>query len=130
LARASAVCWTHGGPCGPGVECAAGDISFRTSPPDDDDEEIAGWQQRLGSTLISVADVHHGHGELFVDSAGRCFGRSYVHDAFTFEGDSIAQAIENILLGIRARPLFRPDQTSVTLYGIDYAADDASVYRY
>lgn len=118
------------GSCGTGIECAASDLGFRPSPPDDNDEEIIGWQQRLGSTLVSVADVHQGHGELFVDAAARCFCRSYVHDAFTFEGDTVEQAIENILLGIRARPMLRPDQTSINLYGINFAADDPSVYRY
>jgi len=55
------------GKCGAGIECATSDVVFRTSQPDDSDDEIAAWQRLLNTTLISIADVHHGHGELFID---------------------------------------------------------------
>jgi len=118
------------GTCGPGIECASSDVVFRASEPDDRDDELSGWQQLLNTTLVSVADVCHGHGELFIDTNSRCFGRSYIHDAFYFEGDSFETAIENILLGVRSRPMLRPDQASVTLYGHDFTAESPETYHY
>src|SRR5207302_10503693 len=76
------------------------------------------WGQLLRSRLVGIARVHADHAELYMDSAGRCFGRSLMHDAFYFRGDSFAEAAEGILLGKRARPMLRPGQSSVTLYGV------------
>jgi hypothetical protein len=84
----------------------------------------------LGTRLVGIADMHHGHGELYVATDGRCFGRSCMHDAFYFEGASFAEAAEWAMLGRRSRPLLRPEQQSVTLYGIRFAADSPVVYRY
>ncbi len=118
------------GECGAGIECAAGDVVFRASEIDDHDDEISAWQGLLNTTLVSIADVHHGHGELLIDAGSRCFGRSYIHEAFYFEGDAFEAAVQNILLGIRSRPMLRPDQETVTLYGIDYTANSPETYRY
>ena len=104
-----------------GQECATTDLSFRPSPPDGNDNEIATWQELLQTRLISIADVTHGHGELFVDETFRFF---------YFEGGSFAHAMENLLIGIRARPMLRPDQATVTLYGIKYTSESPELYRY
>ena len=89
-----------------------------------------GWAGLLGTRLVGVADMHHGHGELYVAADGRCFGRSCVHDAFYFEGATFAEAAERAMLGRRSQPLLRPDQSSVTLYGIRFTTDSPEVYRY
>jgi hypothetical protein len=111
-----------------GEECAPDDLVFGELYPD---ESITGvWARLLGTRLIGVAEVHHSHGELYVAADGRCFGRSCMHDAFYFEGASFAEAAERAMLGRRARPLLRPDQKSVDLYGIQFTADSPELYRY
>jgi hypothetical protein len=116
------------GRCGAGAECATSDIHFGAVGPADPDIRI--WNALLGTTLIGVAEVHHGHGELYVDSSGRYYGLSGVHDAFCFEGSTFSEAVEGLLLGRRARPMLRPDQGSVTLYGVDFTADHPGIFRY
>ena len=111
-----------------GEECAPADLAFRELWPDQSITEV--WAGLLGTRLVGVADMHYAHGELFVATDGRCFGRSCIHDAFYFEGASFAEAAERSLLGRRSRPMLRPDQPSVTLYGIQYADDSLELYRY
>lgn len=111
-----------------GEECAPNDLEFRELWPDESITEV--WSGLLGTRLVGVADVHHGHGELYVATDGRCFGRSCVHDAFYFEGVSLAEAAERALFGRRSRPLLRPDQPSVSLYGEEFTADSPDLYRY
>lgn len=118
------------GTCGPGIECSSSDIVFGASKPDDGDDELTTWQELLKTRLVSIADVHHGHGELLIDMKSRCYGRSYIHEAFYFEGNCFETAISNVLLGIRSRPMLRPDQDSVTLYGVDYTAESPETYHY
>jgi hypothetical protein len=109
------------------VECATSDIRFG---PLDNNSEVDIWAGLLGTTLIGIAEVHHAHGELYIDSSGRCFGRSCLHEAFYFEGASFGEAVERLLLGRRARPLLRSDQESVTLYGEEFTAEHPEVYHY
>lgn len=111
-----------------GEECAPDDLAFRELESDESITEV--WARLLGSRLVGVAEMHHGHGELYVAADGRCFGRSLMHDAFYFEGGSFAEAVERAMLGRRSRPLLRPNQASVTLYGIQFTADSPEVYRY
>jgi hypothetical protein len=111
-----------------GAECAPDDLAFRALWPDKSITEV--WGRLLGTRLIGVADMHCGHGELYVAADGRCFGQSCVHDAFYFEGTSFAEAVERALLGRRVRPMLRPDQPSVTLYGVRFTADSPELYRY
>jgi hypothetical protein len=92
--------------------------------------DISTWNGLLGTTLIGIAEFHHAHGELYVDSAGRVFSLSLIHDAFSFEGATFDEAVERRLLGRRCRPMLRPDQESVTLYGEEFGHDHPSVYRY
>jgi len=111
-----------------GEECATDDLAFQELEPDEPATGV--WGVLLGTRLIGVAEMHRGHGELYVAGDGRCFGRSLVHDAFYFEGASFPEAMERSLLGRRSRPMLRPDQSSVTLYGIQYTADSPEIYRY
>jgi SUKH-3 immunity protein len=111
-----------------GEECAPDDLVFRELWPDESITVV--WAKLLGTRLIGVADMQHAHGELYVAADGRCFGRSCIHDAFYFEGASFADAAEASMLGRRAKPLLRPDQASVTLYGDRFTADSPEVYRY
>lgn len=118
------------GRCGRGEECAASDLAFQLLWPEPDGSIIHKWSELLGTLLVGAATVHHGHGELYVDAFGRYFGRSCIHDAFYFEGASFPEAMEGLLLGRRSRPMLRPDQHSVTLYGICYTAESPNVYDY
>jgi hypothetical protein len=111
-----------------GEECATSDLAFQELEPDESVTEV--WGGLLGTRLVGVAEVHRGHGELYVAADGRCFGHSLMHDAFSFEGASFAEAMERSLLGRRSRPMLRPDQPSVTLYGVQYTAGSPEVYRY
>jgi hypothetical protein len=116
------------GSCGAGEECATSDLAFNAI--DQSDHLIEVWSSLLDTKLVGIAEYHHAHGELYVDDSGRCFGRSCVHDAFYYVGASFAEAVERLLLGRRSRPMLRPDQQSVRLYGVEYAADDPTLFRY
>jgi hypothetical protein len=118
------------GRCGRGEECATSDLAFQLLWPEPYDSILDRWKELLGALLVGVAEVHHGHGELYVDAFGRYFGRSCIHDAFYFEGASFPEAMERLLLGHRSRPMLRPEQERVRLYGIDYTADSPEVYQY
>lgn len=111
-----------------GEECGLDDLAFRELFPDA--SILGGWAGLLGTRLVGVADVHHGHGEWYVAADGRVFGRSCVHDAFWLAGESFAEAAERSLFGRRVRPLLRPGQSSVRLYGDQFTADSPQVYRY
>jgi len=115
------------GNTGEGIECATSDIHFCPVAPDG---EISAWNELLGETLVGIAEVHHAHGELFIDTAGRCYVRSCVHDAFYFEGPTFFEAAEQLLVGLRSRPMLRPGQHSVELYGHTYTPESPEVYRY
>jgi hypothetical protein len=130
---AAAILATFGGltvtpGCKIGEECASDDLAFGELFPDESITDV--WAGLLGTRLVGVADMHHGHGELYIAADGRCFGRSCIHDAFYFEGASFAEAAERAMLGRRAQPLLRPDQSSVTLYGVRFTADSPEAYRY
>jgi hypothetical protein len=115
------------GQVGRGEECARSDVGFRLLWPDN---AIRVWDQLLAVQLIGVADVHHGHAQLFVDNHCRSFEASSIHDAFCFHAASFGEAMERILLGRRARPMLRPDQDRVMLYGKVCTSDDPTIYRY
>jgi hypothetical protein len=111
-----------------GEECGRDALTFRELFPDESIVRV--WADLLGTTLVGIADLCHGHGELYAAADGRCFGRSNMHDAFWFKGDSFSEAVERSLLGRRSRPLLRPDQASVRLYGIRFTAERPEVYSY
>lgn len=80
--------------------------------------------------LIEVAEVHNRHGLLVLDEAGRCFGASLIHDAFYFEGHNFGDALSRLLLGRKARPMLRPDQHEVDLYGETFARGHPAIFEY
>jgi hypothetical protein len=88
------------------------------------------WGGLLGTRLVGIADVHNAHAELYLAADDRCFELSLMHDAFCYLGPSFAVAVEGMLLGQRARPMLRPDQPSVTLYGEQFTPDSPELYRY
>jgi SUKH-3 immunity protein len=116
------------GKTGPGEECATSDVAFHEVLPTD--SLIPLWSKLLGKPLIGVAEVHNAHGELYVDSSGGCFFLSLMDDSICFAGSSFAEAIERLLLGRRCRPMLRPDQQHVSLYGETISAGDPRVYEY
>lgn len=115
------------GKCGPGELCATSDVTFRFIERCDD---ASIWSNLLQTVLVGVASVHNDHGQLYVDSIGRFFNISAIHDAAGYQGDSFAAAMHALLLGIPCRPMLRPDQESVTLYGREFRANHPEVYNY
>lgn len=117
-----------------GQECATDVIAFvlpsEEFNPDWESSPIKTWNTLLKTKLVCIASVHHDHGELYVDTTGRCFGLSLIHDAFCFEGESFVKAMHRAMFGIRSRPMLRPDQESVMLYGIHYNAESPELYKY
>ena len=112
---------------GAGKECAKHKLVFGYIEPD---REVLRWTDLLQSQLVGVADIEAGHGELYVDASGRWFFRSCIHDAFAFEGASLAEAMECELLGRRSQPMLRPDQSRVVMWGKVFTPDDPRIYRY
>jgi hypothetical protein len=109
-----------------GIECAASDIEFR-----DEGSQItaeARWGQYLNSQLIFVGYQHNEHGALFIDSRGRVFGESLIHEAFWLDGEDVWTRKENVLLGRRSRPILHPSQNSVSLYGEIYTRGDPRIF--
>jgi hypothetical protein len=88
----------------------------------------ATWSRLLGSELVGIADLAGGHGALLVDREERVYGLSLVHDAAWFAGESFAIAIERIVRGEHGRPMLRPDQREVMLYGVTYRRGDAALH--
>ena len=115
------------GRVGPGEECAQSDIAFEFC---EDQEYQQAWSLLLGSMLIGIAEVHNHHGWLFIDERGRCFGASQVHDAFYFGGQTFGEAVEGLLLGRRARPMLRPNQSTIELYGETFKRGHPAIFEY
>jgi len=101
---------------------------IRFTPLDFEATDIHGWSQTLRTELIGIGGGHNDHEQVFVDSAGRIFAASLIHDAFYFRGDSINDYLLGLMSGRRARPMLRPSQTTVMLYGVQYSRDDPEVY--
>ncbi|WP_433898135.1 SUKH-3 domain-containing protein [Pseudomonas sp. PSE1(2024)] len=90
------------GTCGAGEECATSDVAFGTFEHLHGSEEFLEWQQRLGSTLVSIAEVQHGHGALLMDERGRCYVLSLIHDELWMQGRDFIQAMETLIFGRKA----------------------------
>lgn len=105
-----------------------GRVQYRLLDRDEYSSDIAIWESLLGTRLIGIGDVDHGHEELYIASDGRCFGESAVHDAFYYHADSLFQFQLMQLFGRRSRPMLRPDQKSVDLYGITFTRESPEVY--
>ena len=115
------------GKCGAGEQCGTSDVAFGFVERGD---EADVWSGLLQTMLVGIATVHHNHCDLFIDSTGRCFTISGVHDATCYEGASFGEAMRHLLRGIRCRPMLRPDQQSVMLYGDEFTADSPEVFDY
>jgi hypothetical protein len=111
-----------------GIECARSDLEFCFCEADH--KILSTWGELLRSRLVEVAEVHNRHGWLIVDEAGRCFGASQIHDAFYFEGQTFGEAVERLLLGRKVRPMLRPDQHQVELYGETFTRGHPAIFEY
>lgn len=116
------------GETGTGEQCARSNVYFDLLT--DCDENTARWAEILRTRLVGLGWTHNSHGQLFMAGDGRVFENSMVHDAFCFLGADLAEALTRLLRGQRARPMLRPDQAEVTLYGDKFTADDPNVYRW
>lgn len=90
------------GICSRGEECATSDVAFGTFEHLHGSEEFLEWQQRLSSTLVSIAEVQHGHGALLMDENGCCYVLSLIHDGLWIQGLGFVQAMENLIFGRKA----------------------------
>lgn len=116
------------GECGAGEQCATSDIVFGFIETEVD---IETWNGLLDATLIGFASVSHHHGQLFMDSSGRVFGLSGVHDAIWFEGETFPDAMRALLFGRRtSRPMLRPDQESMDLWGETFTRASPELFPY
>jgi hypothetical protein len=116
------------GETGSGEECARSNVYFDLLT--DVDENAVRWAEILQTRLVGLGWTHNSHGQLLMAEDGRVFENSIVHDAFCFLGADLAEALTRLFRGLRARPMLRPDQTEVTLYGDTFTADVPSVYRW
>lgn len=117
------------GEMGDGVEVARSDIRF-SSALETDEGVRDEWERLLRTKLVWIAEVQNAHSSLIMAESGECYGCSLVHDAFYFSGRTFGEATERILLGKRRRPMLRPDQNDVLLYGKTYYRGDPEVFEY
>ena len=111
-----------------GEECGLDDLAFCELFPDD--TILRGWAGLLETRLVGIANIHHGHGEWYMAEDGRIFGRSCIHDAFWLAGLTFWEAVERSCFGRRVKPMLRPDQANVRLYGKLFTAESPEVYQY
>lgn len=91
--------------------------------------EIDQWEHLLETRLVGIAATHHRHGFLYVSEDERFFNLSGIHDAMGFNGEGFGKAIENLLFS-ESMPMIRPDQKSVSWYGLEYFHGDSALYHY
>jgi hypothetical protein len=116
------------GQSGAGEECATSDVAFQLLGSDA--SIIRAWNKLLRTELVGVANIQNAHAELYLDTRWRFFWASCIDDGFCFEGASFSEAMERLLLGRRHRPMLRPDQHEVTMYGEVITTDDPRIYKY
>ena len=104
------------------------EIDFGILSPDD--KTAATWSRLLGSNVIGIGHVHNQHEKIYSDADGKIYGRSLVHDAFYLRGHSLSAFLYNLLTQTRAKPMLRPDQHSVRLYGITFDSQSDELHRY
>lgn len=88
----------HLGECGRGVSLATADVEFCMSANDYSDADLKPYENILGSRLVRLAEVTHGHMFLVIDEAGKTY--------LEFEGlatlaDTFSEALVMLLFGIR-----------------------------
>lgn len=113
---------------GPGIQCGVSEVDFETAPIRD--PELATWESLLGTSLFRLGSVSGGYASIFISSELKVFGVSEVHDAFYFIGETVPDALDCLFAGRRVRPLFRPDQEFVSLYGDRYHRSHPEAYVY
>ncbi len=111
-----------------GLYCATSDIDFEWVV-DSDMSDVRQWEHLLSTRLVGVAAVLEDLGALYVATDRRCFVEEYISPTFSYRG-SFAEAVEGLLLGRRARPMLRPDEDEVTLYGDTFTRASPELYRY
>ncbi len=104
------------------------EIEFQLLPPND--KVVNTWSNLLRSTVVGIGYGHSHHEKLYVDSRGRLYAASLMHDAFYLRGISLADSLHNLLIDARAKPMLRPDQRSVRLYGQEFTRNSPEVFRY
>jgi hypothetical protein len=117
------------GESGPGLEVARSDIRF-SSTLETDECVRDNWEQLLRTKLVWIAEVQNAHAALIMSASGQCYGCSLVHDAFFFTGRTLGEATERLLLGQRSRPMLRPEQNSVLLYGKTFPRGHPEIHDY
>lgn len=88
------------------------------------------WADRLETTLVGIAEEHNWHAELYMDSEGRCFSDSLIHDCFMFSGASIEDMLIGELQQRRKRALLPPHIASVRIYGEEIQRGDPRIWDY
>ena len=116
-------------------DCSADDepiveFYFRAVVYREVDSWMRRWERRLRTTLISIAEEHNGHAELYIDSYGRCFSNSLMHACFMFAGETFVDMLIGQLHHRRKRPLLPRFQHSVHIYGEEIYRGDPRIWDY
>jgi len=110
------------GRCGRGEEFGTSDIEFILGAWEDSLAED--WERLLKTKFVSVAECHHGHGQLLLDARGRLFQGGLVGPTFTFEGYTFAEGVEGLLRGRKPQPMLLPWQEHTHVGGQTYRSGD------
>lgn len=106
----------------------SGELLFGDRSLEHDDPRVAEWEALLQIRLVNIAEVDSGHAALFMDGTGACYWKSNVHDAFAFGGDSLQEFLEDVVVNRRRKAMLRPDQASVSMYGLTITAKHPNAY--
>lgn len=106
----------------------SGELAFGYRSAEHDDPRVAEWETLLSVRLVNIAEVDSGHAAMFMDGTGACYWNSIVHDAFAFMGDSLLEALEGFLVNRWLKAMLRPDQASVSMYGVNVTEGHPNVY--
>ena len=108
---------------------SSGSIIYRLLAPDEYSRNIAVWEALLGTRLIGIGEFGGGYELLFLASDGRCFSEDIVDgDVFHYHAESLTHFEQMTLSGTRSRPMLRPDQQSITSWGLRFTRDSPEVY--
>ena len=88
------------------------------------------WSRLLRSKVVGIGYGHNQHENVYADADGRIYGGSLMHDAFYLRGLTLPDCFHNLLTSTRARPMLRPDQRSVMLYGVTFTSASEEVHQY